>query len=367
MRILRLLRVLRGLPVGGGHHDQLVHALERPFARDQFRGEPIEQLRMRRRATLEAEVVRRAHDALPEVMQPQAVDHYTRGERMIGAGDPLRKLQSAPGGLAVGRRRREFFLQRGDGGQSGRLNHLAGLVSFALDQQADGRGGAAFVRPAKHIHAQLRLVRSAEIRLPDIARPKNAGRAVVVNLADRIEFVIVAARAFDGQADEGGGGCVHHVLKARVKIVGRVVGFIVPRAGADHSGSNDRLLVAIGHLVAGQLIGHEPVVRHVVVEGVDHPVAIPPNVWLQLIALVAARLSEADEVEPVPRPAFAVMLGSEQFINQLLVSLRVFVIDESLHLSGGRRQAQQVKVRAANERAFVGQWRGLELALFQLG
>ena len=177
----------------------------------------------------------------------------------------------------------------------------------------------------------------------------------------------MAARAFDGEADEGGGRRVHHVLKSRVKIIGRVVGFIVPRAGANHAGGDDRLLIAIGHLIAGELIGHKPIVRRVVVEGVDHPVAIPPNVRFQLIALVAARLGKADKVEPVPRPAFAVLLGSKQTINQLLVGLGVFVADKCVDLFSSGRQAQQVKVRAANERALVGQRRGFEVALLKLG
>src|SRR6266542_1336360 len=50
---------------------------------------------MGRRLTLFAEVVRGWHNALAEVILPDAIDHHARRERICGIGDPLSQLQAA--------------------------------------------------------------------------------------------------------------------------------------------------------------------------------------------------------------------------------------------------------------------------------
>ena len=62
-------------------------------------------------------------------------------------------------------------------------------------------------------------------------------------------------------------------------------------------------------LVAGDLELDEPIVRHVVVEGPDHEVAVVVGVLAVVVLLVAVALGEPRQVEPVPRPALAVMRG----------------------------------------------------------
>ena len=58
--------------------------------------------------------------------------------------------------------------------------------------------------------------------------------------------------------------------------------------------------------VAGELLAEELVVGLVAVEGVDHPVAVPPGVRQRVVAVLAGGVGVADEVEPVPAPALAV-------------------------------------------------------------
>ena len=50
---------------------------------------------MRRRGATHAEVAGRAHEAAPEVIVPNAVGHYARGQRIRRISHPLRELQSA--------------------------------------------------------------------------------------------------------------------------------------------------------------------------------------------------------------------------------------------------------------------------------
>ena len=59
--------------------------------------------------------------------------------------------------------------------------------------------------------------------------------------------------------------------------------------------------------VAGELLLDEPVVRLVGVERADDVVAVRPGVGPRLVLVVAVRLAVVDDVEPVPRPALAVV------------------------------------------------------------
>ena len=59
-----------------------------PAATDKFRRQPVEQLGMRRRIPLGAEVAEAADDAVAEHLRPQAIDRHPRGQRMIGPVQP---------------------------------------------------------------------------------------------------------------------------------------------------------------------------------------------------------------------------------------------------------------------------------------
>ena len=92
--------------VGLGSHDQAMQRLDAPAARGEFRGQPVEQLGKHGRLSLTAEIIRRGHDASPEVPLPDAVHHHPRSERMIRLGKPHGKLfareRDATAGAIVG-------------------------------------------------------------------------------------------------------------------------------------------------------------------------------------------------------------------------------------------------------------------------
>ena len=86
---------------------------------------------------------------------------------------------------------------------------------------------------------------------------KNASRLVVVLLRDRVDLVIVAAGAVDRQAEEdlaGGRDDVVEPVVAGLLAVGRLV---VPDAQAVEAGGDERVGVAVGQLVAGELLADE--------------------------------------------------------------------------------------------------------------
>ena len=57
--------------------------------------------------------------------------------------------------------------------------------------------------------------------------------------------------------------------------------------------------------IAGDVLAHELVVRHILVERPNQVVAVAPRVVNVVVPLVAVRFGEADNVHPVPGPALA--------------------------------------------------------------
>lgn len=94
----------------------------------------------------------------------------------------------------------------------------------------------------------------------------------------------------------------------------------------------------LGDPVAGDVFGYESVVRQVCVERADDVIAIAMRLGDLEVEFVALRLGEADEVEPVPAPAFAVSGRGEQAIDDALAGGRRLVGQERADLRNGRRQ-----------------------------
>ena len=144
---------------------------------------------------------------------------------------------------------------------------------------------------------------------------------IVFALRDRVVLVVVAAGAFQRQAEQrfaGGMRAVGYVLHAELFIDDPVLGIhhVVPVEAR-----RDELLPArIRQQVAGELPGHELVVGLVGLEGLDHPVApgplAPPGV-----ALVAVRVAVAGHVHPVAGHALAVAGRREEPVDRMVERL----------------------------------------------
>ena len=97
------------LPVGGGGDDEPVQVFHVPSAGHEFARQPIEQSRVGGSGALCTEVVRGAHQAVTEVGLPNAVNHYSRNERIVPIDQPAGKLEPVlrlqfPRGREHGRR-----------------------------------------------------------------------------------------------------------------------------------------------------------------------------------------------------------------------------------------------------------------------
>ncbi len=142
---------------------------------------------------------------------------------------------------------------------------------------------------------------------------------IILFLRDRIIFVTVASGALEGQAEERrreGVGPVGDVLDAELlldaaSLVGLAV-VAVERRGEDLGAGGRR------EQVAGQLPGDEPVVRQIVVERPDDPVAPRPHGAID-VGLVSVRVGVSGQVEPVDGHPLAEPRRGQQPVDQPLI------------------------------------------------
>ena len=188
---------------------------------------------------------------------------------------------------------------------------------------------------------------------------KHCLQTVIILLADRIELVIVTARAMRRQALKGGHGRHHHVIT--VIIAGdQAVGFfnrqfdvanVVPRPGRNESQSDDSVRFIRKQNVTGQLFLDKPRVGLVLIEGANHVIAIRPGMRAGFVFVITVGVGEMYGIEPVPRPTLAVARGSEQTVHQLFVSLGAAINNEPFDLLGTGWQPGQIEGQPPNQSA----------------
>ena len=184
--------------------------------------------------------------------------------------------------------------------------------------------------------------------------------AVEVGLCDRVELVIVAASAIYGEPEEGlpdGADEVFefilpgddpHLVVAQNRIVNR---------GNEEPGGLHGFGIVGAQHVASELQPRELVVRHVRVQRANDPVAVGPGIWAHTVAFEAIGLAITNDIEPVPRPALAVVRRREQPVHDLFVGNGTFVLEEFGEFFRRRRQADQIESDAAKQYSLLGRRR----------
>src|SRR5215467_13085687 len=76
-------------------HYKPVQRLDRPSALDKTRRQIIEQFRMGRSLTPRSKIVGSLNDSLSKVMLPDAIDHHSGCQGILGIGQPRRQFQPA--------------------------------------------------------------------------------------------------------------------------------------------------------------------------------------------------------------------------------------------------------------------------------
>ena len=188
-----------------------------------------------------------------------------------------------------------------------------------------------------------------------IGARENRLQAVVLVLRNRVELVVVAASAVDRRADKRGhhgGDDVIAVQVAADLAVERVFADVaqrafVPRPGSEETGGHGCPRIVRKEHVAGHLLLDKTAVGHVLVEGPNQVIAIRPGVVARPVLVMAVRLSEVDDVHPVPGPALAVLRTGQQALHDLLIGVRRVVGQEGVNGVWWGRHADQVEVHPA--------------------
>ena len=115
----------------------------------------------------------------------------------------------------------------------------------------------------------------------------------------------------------------------------------------------------------GELLLHELVVRLVVVEALHHVIAIAIRIRAVHVVLVAVRFGEANHIQPVASPLFAVARRCQQPVDQLLPSVRRLIAHKRVDFLRCRRQAVQIEGDPANQRGSVGLGRRFQTGFLQ--
>ena len=172
--------------------------------------------------------------------------------------------------------------------------------------------------------------------------------------------MVVALRATDGLREPDGADGADAVGEvARLVVLRLRAALLGGEQQAVESGGHARLQRGVGQEVAGKLLNGEPVETLVLVERLDDVVAVGEDV-ARRVGMVADSVRVTHHVQPADGHALAVVRRGEQALDELGVGVWRLVIHERVHLFGLGRQAEQVEVEPARERAAVGLGRGLE-------
>ena len=168
-------------------------------------------------------------------------------------------------------------------------------------------------------------LQTVAVAVPDAG--KHGPQAVIFSLRDRIELVVVASRTVDGQTKKSlrrGSDQVFELILPHDgphrQTLLRLPD-LVPGGGHQESRGDRRPRIVWLDHIAGQLPPYELVIGQILVECRDDPITIGPRIGPQFVALETLAFAKADDVEPVPPPALAVMRRVQEPINQARIGL----------------------------------------------
>src|SRR5207245_5172230 len=139
---------------------------------------------------------------------------------------------------------------------------------------------------------------------------------------DRIKLVIMAASALDRQPEQRGADAGGHFGEQFLPVYFRIGvaademnRAAAAKAGRNQEGSALARVSATSQLVARELLSQKLTVRLILIQGMDHVVAVTPRVRALAVGFVAVGFRVAHDIQPVLSPAFAVVGRSQQALD----------------------------------------------------
>ena len=156
--------------------------------------------------------------------------------------------------------------------------------------------------------------------------------------------MVVAAGTAERQAKVHLRDGADDVVPLVLQILRGLSRLVVPRTQAVEAGRDDGFCAGIVQFVSGQLLQDEAIVRLVLVQRIDDPVAVTPSLGLGSVPLIAVGVGVADQVQPVPRPSLAVAFSFQQPGSFTVEILRRRIGKERVLLGNRRWETDQVQV-----------------------
>ncbi len=119
--------------------------------------------------------------------------------------------------------------------------------------------------------------------------------------------------------------------------------------------SQRALIIAEGQAVGGNLLDDELVVGQIVVERANDVIAVSIGIGIAPLFLenISLGVGIACDVEPISGPSLAVVRRIQQSFHDPGKGLRRLIGQKVANFVGGRRQANQIEGRPANQRPFI--------------
>ena len=197
---------------------------------------------------------------------------------------------------------------------------------------------------------------------------------VIVFGRDGVELVVMATGAVDRKSEERAARRGDHVVERggaddllgdRVLVAHVVIGSGDEERAADLDGG-----VELAEHVAGEVFPHELVEGLVVVQRADDVVAERIEVIDDEVAFEAVALAEADDIEPVAAPVFAIARRGQQAVDEgfgRLTGVGLMGRDEGVDLGLRGREAGEVVTQTTDQRLGLGRGAPGEFLFGQLG
>ena len=247
-----------------------------------------------------------------------------------------------------------------------------GCTGFFLQRLLQGRDGVRdllllLLKRGELLHRRvIRVV----IDVGAVDAGEDGVQRVVVLLRDGIEFVIVALRTLHGEAAHGADGVLHHVIAIEMpgdfaielRLRHLRMADVIPRPCGDEPKRRNAIHRARIERISGDLLLDEAGVGFVAVQRPDDVVAVRPSIQARLVFVVAVGFAVMHGIQPVPRPALAVAGRGEEHVHESFILL----IGQISQIGRIRRQAREIEVEAADQRAGIGAWSGREALFLQL-
>ena len=243
---------------------------------------------------------------------------------------------------------------------------LLHLELFAVHGPASGLVASKSGGVERRFKEKRHCARRAQVPI-DLRAGEDAGQRIVILREDRIELVIVAARAGDRQAHEGLGGCVDLLVDDVIDGLHSILLRQRPGAQGEESGGDNSALVDPARLVrrqqiAGNLFDEKSIEGRVFVKRLHDVIAIAPGIRKNVVFVHAGRVGVARDIEPVAAPILAILRRGEQPVDDLGESILGVVRQKILDLLQGG-QARQIECRTPQQRQLGGR-RGRRNRLF---